>query len=330
MSELLKRTQPPLLGEASTAEPDYHPFAGPRILEELATGVAFFKAFVNVTAVKTGEGLVLVDTGSFHPAAHRLSFDAVRGWNGERVHTAVYTHGHVDHVFGPAAVSRGGGTRDQAGAHRRSRDRDAAIRPVREDRRLQLRDQSAAVRPPGRNGRSSTAAERHLPGPTRPRPRRRRRSCTTPAVRPTITPGVWLPDRRTLCTGDLIIWARRTPEIPRRCSGTRRSGPPPCGRWQRCNRHRSCCCPGTVCPIAGAPRVRDVLLDTAELLESLVAQTLALMNDGARLDDIIHTVAAPRTCSRGPTFVRSTTIRSSSCATCGACTGAGTAACRAS
>ena len=58
MSELLKRTDSLWSGKASTAEPDYHPFGGPRLLEELASGVAFYKAFVNVTAVKTGEGLI--------------------------------------------------------------------------------------------------------------------------------------------------------------------------------------------------------------------------------------------------------------------------------
>jgi alkyl sulfatase BDS1-like metallo-beta-lactamase superfamily hydrolase len=51
--------------------------------------------------------------------------------------------------------------------------------------------------------------------------------------------------------------------------------------------------PGHGLPIAGADRIRSVLLDTATLLESLAAQTLALMNEGARLEDIIHTVAAP-------------------------------------
>ena len=53
MSELLKRTDRLWSGDASTTQPEFHPFAGPRLLEELAPGVAFFKAFVNVTAVKT-------------------------------------------------------------------------------------------------------------------------------------------------------------------------------------------------------------------------------------------------------------------------------------
>jgi alkyl sulfatase BDS1-like metallo-beta-lactamase superfamily hydrolase len=51
--------------------------------------------------------------------------------------------------------------------------------------------------------------------------------------------------------------------------------------------------PGHGFPIFGADRIRQALGDTAELLESLVAQTLELMNEGARLDDIVHAVQAP-------------------------------------
>src|SRR5258706_6771448 len=100
MSELLQRTDRLWSGEASTAEADYHPFGGPRLFEELAPGVGFFKAFVNLTAVKTGDGLVLVDTGSFHPVAQQRSFDAVRGYSADRLHTPIYTHGHVDPAYG--------------------------------------------------------------------------------------------------------------------------------------------------------------------------------------------------------------------------------------
>ncbi|MGH9111437.1 MAG: alkyl sulfatase dimerization domain-containing protein, partial [Acidimicrobiales bacterium] len=46
-------------------------------------------------------------------------------------------------------------------------------------------------------------------------------------------------------------------------------------------------------PIAGADRVRQALTDTADLLDSLVDQTLAMMNAGARLDEIVHSVRAP-------------------------------------
>jgi alkyl sulfatase BDS1-like metallo-beta-lactamase superfamily hydrolase len=45
--------------------------------------------------------------------------------------------------------------------------------------------------------------------------------------------------------------------------------------------------------VVGRSRVIQALSDTAELLESLVSQTLALMNRGARLDEVIHTVTPP-------------------------------------
>src|SRR5205823_12758581 len=52
--------------------------------------------------------------------------------------------------------------------------------------------------------------------------------------------------------------------------------------------------PGHGFPILGADRIEVALTETAELLESLVQQTLALMNDGARLDEILYTVRAPQ------------------------------------
>jgi alkyl sulfatase BDS1-like metallo-beta-lactamase superfamily hydrolase len=51
--------------------------------------------------------------------------------------------------------------------------------------------------------------------------------------------------------------------------------------------------PGHGLPIIGADRVRQAFEDGAELLETLLERTLALMNQGARLDDIVHTVRAP-------------------------------------
>ncbi|MCB1007088.1 MAG: MBL fold metallo-hydrolase, partial [Acidimicrobiales bacterium] len=51
--------------------------------------------------------------------------------------------------------------------------------------------------------------------------------------------------------------------------------------------------PGHGLPIVGSDDVAMVLNDTATYLESLHDQTLALMNEGARLDDIVHTVRPP-------------------------------------
>jgi alkyl sulfatase BDS1-like metallo-beta-lactamase superfamily hydrolase len=51
--------------------------------------------------------------------------------------------------------------------------------------------------------------------------------------------------------------------------------------------------PGHGVIVAGRERVRQALSDTAEFLESLHDQTVALMNEGATLDTIILTVKPP-------------------------------------
>src|ERR1700704_450072 len=84
-------------GEADIA--DHHPF---RLMnteaEEVADGVAFVPSFANVSAVATDDGLVLVDTGSAVLAGSVHA--ALRRWTDQRLNTAVYSHGHIDHVFG--------------------------------------------------------------------------------------------------------------------------------------------------------------------------------------------------------------------------------------
>jgi alkyl sulfatase BDS1-like metallo-beta-lactamase superfamily hydrolase len=51
--------------------------------------------------------------------------------------------------------------------------------------------------------------------------------------------------------------------------------------------------PGHGVPIAGADRIRQALTESAELLEHLHDETVAMMNAGARLDEVLHTVRAP-------------------------------------
>ncbi len=44
-------------------------------------------------------------------------------------------------------------------------------------------------------------------------------------------------------------------------------------------------------PIAGRDRIRRVLTEVADALEHLVSETLKLMNQGARLNDVLHSVS---------------------------------------
>ena len=83
-------------GEVTSSE--YHPVAHRRGLAEVRDGVAFLPSFANVTAFTTEDGLVLVDTGSSFVAA--AVHDELRRWSGQRLNTAVYSHGHIDHTSG--------------------------------------------------------------------------------------------------------------------------------------------------------------------------------------------------------------------------------------
>ena len=74
-----------------------------REAEELLDGVLYVKSVASITAIDTGDGLVLLDTGGPFDAQH--VFDVVRAWRpGEggrgRLAAAVFSHHHIDHVFG--------------------------------------------------------------------------------------------------------------------------------------------------------------------------------------------------------------------------------------
>lgn len=96
MPDVLELAERLWRGEISTSE--FHPVGDVGGLAEICDGVAFVPSFANVTAVGTADGLVLVDTGSAFAA--RAVHDQVRAWSGQRLNTAVYSHGHIDHVFG--------------------------------------------------------------------------------------------------------------------------------------------------------------------------------------------------------------------------------------
>ena len=292
MSELLKRTDRLWSGEATTADPDYHPFSGPRVLEELAPGVAFFKAFVNVTAVRTAEGLVLVDTGSFHPASHKISFDAVRRWNRERLHTAIYTHGHVDHAYGlPPFLAEAG----ERGWQRPSIAGHVNVLP-RMQRYVRTEGYNTIINTRQFGHRTQWPVEFQAPtetfaerldlsgGGTRFQLHHAKGETDDHAW-------VFLPETRTLCTGDLFIWAAPNAGNPQKVQRY-------AVEWAAALRAMAALnpellLPGHGLPIAGAARVREALLDTAEYLESLVEQTLERLNAGRTIYEILEEVRPP-------------------------------------
>ena len=102
---------------------------------------------------------------------------------------------------------------------------------------------------------------------------------------------VWLPERRVLASGDFVIWVFPNAGNPRK---VQRYAPD----WAAALRRMEALRPEVLIPghgpvIFGAARAAQVLGDGAEVLESLVRQTLALINQGRSLDEILHAVSAP-------------------------------------
>ena len=78
----------------------HHPFSVSGQFAEIQPGLAFVDAFANSAAVDTDDGLVVVDTSGVFQA--KSVHETLRRWSGSRLDTAIFTHGHIDHVFGMA------------------------------------------------------------------------------------------------------------------------------------------------------------------------------------------------------------------------------------
>lgn len=276
-------------GEVTVGE--VHPVGTHRGLDEVAPGTGFIASFGNIAAFATDAGLVLVDTGNKVLAG--VNHAAVRGWTDLPLDTVVYTHGHIDHVFGTEPFE------EEAAATGRPRPRVVAheLVPARFDRYKLTAGYNGII----------NSRQFKMPGfqwPTEYRypdeTYRLRHDVEVGGERFELHHGkgetddhtwIWVPGRRTLCTGDLFIWASPNCGNPQKVQRYPRE-------WAVALREMAALepellLPGHGWPIAGVDRVHQALTDTADLLDHLVDETLALMNDGARLDDIVHTVRAP-------------------------------------
>jgi glyoxylase-like metal-dependent hydrolase (beta-lactamase superfamily II) len=284
-------------GTPTTDGSGINPMAPGGGLAEVADGVAFVPSFANVAAVRTGDGLVLVDVGSpfLSGEVHRT----LRTWTDQQLHSAIYSHGHIDHVFGvhrwEADAEASGSPAPQVVAHEAVAARfdryvtTAGYNSIVNRRQFGIDELEwpTRYRYPDRTFRDRldldiggvTAQLHHARGETDDHA------------------WTWFPDRRVLCTGDLFIWASPNAGNPQKVQRFPLE-------WAQALRRMvdlydspgggpEVLLPGHGYPIIGADRIRRALSETAELLESLVEQTLALMNSGARLDEAIHTVVAP-------------------------------------
>jgi len=255
-------------------------FADP---QEVAPDVLMHASFVNTYALRTPQGLLLVDPG-LEPAApvvHR----AVRAWSDAPLHTAVYTHGHVDHAFGLRPFL------------------DAGDRPqiIAQENCIQRFHRYRLTH--GWNARINQR-QFSLPQPIFPQ------TFTWPTltfrahlaqrlgdldVQYFAAKGetddhcyVWVPARRYLFCGDLIIWQA-----------------PNCGNPQKVQRYpvdwadaletmagldAEWLFPGHGLVVHGAGAVRTLLTETARYLRVIIDQVLTRMNAGQTPEEIVHAV----------------------------------------
>jgi alkyl sulfatase BDS1-like metallo-beta-lactamase superfamily hydrolase len=265
---------------------------------EVAPDVFMHPAFVNSYALRTRDGLALIDPGLAH--ASRGVHESIRQWSDAPLRIAGYTHGHVDHACGLRAFL------------------DAGERP-----HIVAQEQCVARfrRYTLMHGWNACINQRQfaLPRPAFPdrfdaptllvRDRLEQRLgevtlCWTAARGETDDAlWLWVPERRYLFTGDLIIWQA-----------------PNCGNPQKVQRYpeewadaletmTGCDAewlfPGHGLAVQGRAAVRTVLTETARYLRILVDEVRRRMNAGEPPDDILHAVEPDPELARRP-FLRAT------------------------
>ena len=280
-------------GDLVHAHHPVQPVAG-RQAEEIAPGILYLKSIASVTAIDTGDGLVLLDTGGQFDADH--VYATIRGWRPtDPVRAAVYSHHHVDHVFGTARFDADARDAKLTGPtvygheaivsnferYARTTGWNTAINKRQFALDLDGFRWPSEFRAPDVTYRDDVTFEvgddtfelHHAIGETDD------------------ATWTWLPERKILHPGDLFIWALPNAGNPQKVQRYLRE-------WAAALRQMAALGAETMVaghglPIFGTDRIRTALVDTAELLDSIEDQTVDLMNTGTTLDRILHTVEVP-------------------------------------
>ena len=261
---------------------------------ELANGLLAMKGIAGFYVVDTGDGLVLLDTGSVQDT--KRLFEAVREWRPQgAVVAAVYTHHHVDHVMGvfpfDEEAARNGRPRPVVYAHQSL--------PAHFDRYLATLGLNTAI-----NRRQFA-----IDAPGFSWPERYRYPDVVFENRLTFRRGeltfqlhhargetddevwIWVPERRILAAGDLIIWALPNAGNPQKVQRYVSDWADALERMSGLD--AEVLLPGHGFPVFGAGRIRQMLGDTARLLRAIEERTLALMNRGFTLDRVVQAIELP-------------------------------------
>jgi len=266
-------------------------FTGRNEASVVAPGTFFMTAdYVNLTALETKDGLVLVDCGM--EAAGPKVMEEIRKHTQAPLHTVVFTHGHMDHAFGLKPWLEAG-ERPRVIAH------ENLVRRFRTymktgpmnfgiEQDIGWPTQYADFTWPDTIYSDQLSLQvggerfelRHAKGETDD------------------ATWVWAPDRSVVCAGDLCIGIL-----------------PNCGNPQKVPRYpeewadgleaiasvgAELLLPGHGQPLEGADKIRAHCLNTAEALRSIVQQTLDGLNAGKTHEDIVADIRVPEHLAKEP------------------------------
>ena len=264
-------------------------------LSELATDLAVVEAFSHCIVFKTDEGLVTFDTSNEHGGKKCVS--AIQSWTHDPFHTVVFTHGHIDHVGGCGAFCDAyEGRKPIIVGHENVAARFDRYRMTNGYNHVINERQFGQFK---RRGYDLAGASQFLPIAT-PKPD------VTYSAGMTMSVGgldielnhakgetddhtwAWIPKHKAICAGDFFIWAfpnagnpQKAQRYPKEWAAALRD---------MASRDAELFLPAHGLPISGRNRIQSVLNEAAEVLETLVEQTINLMNEGASLNYIIHSV----------------------------------------
>lgn len=264
-------------------------------LSELSSELAVVEAFSHCIVFKTDDGLVTFDTSNEHGG--KKCVGAIQSWTKDPFNTVVFTHGHIDHVGGCGAFcSAYEGRKPTIVGHENVAARFARYRMTNGYNHVINERQFGQFK---RRGYDLAGESQFLP-------------LSTPS--PDITyhndlamsvgglemqlnhargetddhTWAWIPKHKAICAGDFFIWAfpnagnpQKAQRYPREWAAALRD---------MASRGAELFLPAHGLPICGEARIRNVLNEVAEVLETMVSQTIDLMNQGASLNDIIHSV----------------------------------------
>jgi alkyl sulfatase BDS1-like metallo-beta-lactamase superfamily hydrolase len=279
-------------------------------LSELDDDLAVVESFSHCVVLRTDDGLVAFDASG--AKSGRAVVEAITAWTTDPVSHLVYTHGHVDHVGGSRAFAAKWGDPTVVG-HTNVAERF--------DRYERTNDWNIQI-----NARQFGGIRQDLglgldpgldPGSTEEEMGRWRHFLPAGTLRPTLVVDdhrtievgghpielhhargetddhiwAWLPERRTIMAGDFLIWNFPNAGNPQKVQRFPIE-------WAAALRAMAAMGPELIVPAHGLPisgreRIAGVLDTIATTLETLVDQVLEMMNGGATLDEIVHTVRVP-------------------------------------